>query len=522
MRCIDPRDDSLLGFVTEHSREDVTNLVALARKASVKWSKSTFEQRNTVLYVLRDYILYNQKMLVELCETDSGKTALEAHLGDILPTLEKIRWLVNEGKSAIIPSSRSVGPLTIHKKAAVEYMPMGVIAAIAPWNYPLHNFLNPVVAALYAGNAVVVKVSEYTIYSSLHFVRIIRRALTLCGHDPDLVQLLIGGGDVGKQLVTSDIDKLFFTGSTAIGKLVAISAAERLLPVCLELGGKDAFVICDDAEIKHAAGHCLRGVYQNAGQNCIGVGRVFVHKKVVKIFLEIVNGKVAAVRLGVDMGALTMGERAVMHIQGLVDDAVKKGAKLEMGGKRGYVKGKGWYYEATVLSGVTTQMRIANEEVFGPVMSIFEWQDEEELIHMVNSCAFGLGSAVFSENYQRANGIIQRLRVGMSNVNDFGVNYLCQSMPFGGTKDSGSDRFAGIEGLRGCCIPKSVTRDRWWGVKTRVPRPFQYPVTDNAPEFAAEINDLIYGSVWSVFDNMRNVVGMLLFAKWKPRCVGNG
>lgn len=523
LQCFNPATTSILGFVLTHTYETLHATVHKARLAQKPWSRTTFAQRRAVLRVLHNYILYNQRELCEISAADTGKTLLDASLGEIVPTLEKLRWLIAEGELALRPDRRTTGPMTRHKSASVEYMPLGVIAAIAPWNYPLHNLFNPVVAALFAGNAVVVKPSEHTVYSSLHYARIIRRALALCGHSPELFQLAVGAAPIGQALVEADIDKLFFTGSTSVGRMVAQAAAKRLLPVVLELGGKDAFVVCDDADVAHAASICLRGVFQNAGQNCIGVERVFVHEKIAEQFCEIVALGAKSIRPGVDMGAMTMGEPALHNVQTLVDDAVSKGAELLAGGNSISVNGKGFFYEPTVLKGVTVEMRIAREEVFGPVLSLFEWNSDETLVKMVNACPFGLGSSVFSSDRGRADRILGGLRVGMGNVNDFATNYLCQSMPFGGTKESGSDKFAGIEGLRGCCIAKAVTRDWIAGVKTRLPTVFQYPVGENAFEFAAEINDFMYGQGWlSKLDNVRNMVGMMIFPSWRPRSVGSG
>ncbi|PXF41207.1 Aldehyde dehydrogenase 22A1 [Gracilariopsis chorda] len=523
IECFAPATSQTLGFVQSHTPGDVTHMVQVARAAQPAWQSTSFKQRKVVLRVLRDYLLYNQKELCHLSELDTGKPPLDACIGEILPTLEKIRWLLSSGEAALQPDPRETGPITMHKTAHVYFMPLGVIAAIAPWNYPLHNFFNPVLAALYSGNAVVVKPSEYTIYSSIHFARIVRRALTLCGHSPDLVQLVVGGADVGEALVDASIDKLFFTGSTTVGYKVAKRAATRLLPVCLELGGKDAFVICDDADVSHAATICMRGVFQNAGQNCIGVERVFVHEKAMDKFLSIVLPIIESMRVGKDVGAMTMGEPAVKKIEDLIEDAVKTGAKLLLGGKGTQVSGKGSFFQPTVLKDVTRDMDIAKEEVFGPVMTIMTWSEDEQLVELINDCPFGLGSSVFSANTRRAHAIISGLRVGMSNVNDFATNYLCQSMPFGGTKQSGSDRFAGIEGLRGCCIMKSVTQDRFPGIRTAMPKAFKYPTGENAFELAAEINDLTYArGVLSKVDNVRNLIGLLLFPSWRPRTVGSG
>ena len=481
----------------------------------------SFAKRRLWLRVLSNYLLFNQNELCEVSCQDTGKTMLDASLGEILPTLEKCRWLLKEGEGTLKPSMRRTGPMMVHKSAYVEYIPLGVIVAISPWNYPLHNMFNPALAAIFSGNSIIIKPSEETLYSSLHYIRILRRALSLCGLPVDAVQIVLGGPEVGEKLVSSHVDKIFFTGSTKVGLSVAQSAAKKLTPLCLELGGKDAFAVCDDAEIGHAVNICLRGVFQNAGQNCIGVERVFVHEKVKERFVGMVVDVVKRMRCGVDTGAMTMCERGIAHVDELVQDAVSKGAKVLVGGKK--AERAGFYYEPTVLDGVTGDMRIAQEEVFGPVLSLLSFSSDTQLVQMVNDCPFGLGSSIFTSSPRRASKIMSGLRVGMSNVNDFGTNYLCQSMPFGGTKMSGSDRFAGIEGLRGCCLMRSVTWNRWGFMKTRIPKGMKYPTGANCFELAREINDLMYGEGWfSKMDNLRNMVGMLIFGGWKPRTVGSG
>lgn len=518
IQATNPSTSESLGYVAANTVSDVAELVRKARTAQKAWSLSSFERRRRVLKVLLNYILYEQKNLCEISGLDSGKTLLEACMGEIIPTLEKLRWLIKEGEEALKPSRRSVGPMTVHKLAQVEYSPIGVIAAIAPWNYPIHNILNPVSAALFSGCSIIVKPSEYTAWSGVHVVRIVRRALAVCGEDPDLVQCLIGEADVASTLVKADgVDKVFFTGSTAVGRKVAIAATERLRPTCLELGGKDACIIADDANIAHAATLCLRGVFQNAGQNCIGIERVYVHKKVKDEFLERVVRGARSIRPGVDMGAMTMGNRALEQLEGFLEDAVNRGARIMVGGKRTKVNGKGWYFEATVLVDVTEDMKIAKEEVFGPILCVFDWTDDEKLIGAVNKSSFGLGSSVFSESRERGDNLLRQLEVGMCNVNDFATNYLCQSMPFGGTKDSGSDRFAGIEGLRGCCTMKSTTRDRIYAIKTSVPKVFQYPVGRNAMDFACGINELVYGNgIFNKVDSIRQILTMVIVQSWRP------
>lgn len=523
IKTIAPATEETIGWISAHTSDEVHELVEKARLAQAGWACSSFDQRRTVMRVLMAYFLYEQKAVCAISARDTGKTMLEASLGEIVPTLEKLRWVLAEGEQALTDDFRTTGPVTRHKTAKLEYMPLGVIAAIAPWNYPVHNFLNPVIAALFSGNAIVVKPSEHALWASLFTGRVVRRTLALCGHSAELVQIVAGGGEVGAALVASNVDKVFFTGSTRIGKMVAMAAAEKLLPVVLELGGKDPVVVCEDAELEHAASICLRGVFQNAGQNCIAMERVFVHENIMDSFCTMVLEGARSIRLGVDMGAMTMGDVAIAEIQELVDDAVKQGAKLLLGGKRGTVNGLGFYYEPTVLKGVNHKMRIAREEVFGPVLSLFEWKNDHELVKVINTSPFGLGSSIFTGSKARANWILSSLKVGMCNINDFATSYLCQSMPFGGTKESGSDRFAGIEGLRACCIAKATTRDRFPGVKTRLPQPLCYPTWPNAFEFSAEVNDLMFGrGVVSKLDNVRNLVGMLFRPRWRPRTTASG
>lgn len=527
--CINPSTGQIIGHVQCNTPSDVKSMIARAKVAQLSWNDSSFQRRRLVLNVLKQYILYEQKSLCSISCRDTGKTTLEASLGEVLPSLEKLRWLLSkEAEKSVSSSFRSVGPMSIHKIARIDYSPIGIIAAIAPWNYPLHNIINPISASLFTGNSIIIKPSEHSLLSSIHYIRIIRRALTLCNESPDLVQGLIGGADVASELVCSDgIDKIFFTGSTAVGLKVASVAASKLVPTCLELGGKDPFIICEDADLNHALSICMRGVFQNAGQNCVGIERIFLHCNIKQQFLKLALEQVKSIRPGIDMGAMTMGQAAIDNIQSLVDEAVLKGARILIGGEQ--IRGengwgnKGFYYAPTILDNVTTDMRIANEEVFGPVMSIFEWDNDEEMINIVNSCPFGLGSSIFTGDKRRGESILKGLKVGMSNINDFAANYLCQSMPFGGTKQSGSDRFAGIEGLRGCCVIKASTRDRFMWMKTRIPRVLQYPLRENATEFASEINDLIYGqSFMTKLDNLRNLLGMMLFPSWKPRAVASG
>ncbi|CAN0037093.1 unnamed protein product, partial [Phaeothamnion confervicola] len=262
VQCYDPSTLQRLGEMEAMTPERVEAVVALASKAQVSWARTTFAERRRVLTAVQNYILKHQEDICRVASRDSGKPKLDALLGEIITTCEKIRTVCAEGEGWLRPERRPTGPLMVHKSAYVEYRPLGVIGVIAPWNYPFHNVYNHIVSGIFAGNGVVSKVSEYTCWSSRYFGAIIREALKACGHDPELCQIVTGFGEAGAALVASaGVSKIIFTGSPEVGKLVAAGAAPHLKPVVLELGGKDPFVLCDDVRVREVMPMVMRGVY---------------------------------------------------------------------------------------------------------------------------------------------------------------------------------------------------------------------------------------------------------------------
>jgi len=479
--------------------EEVRERIAKAAKAQREWAKSSFATRRKLLRVMQRFILEEQDTICRVSARDSGKPLVDAAFGEVLVTLEKIRWLCNEGERWLKPEKRSTGAMMFYKKARVEYHPVGVMGAIVPWNYPFHNVFNPLVANLFAGNALVVKVSEYASWSSQYYGRVIDAALDAVGAPRDLVQIITGYGEAGSALVTGGVQKVVFVGSTGIGRKVMEAAAKTLTPVVLELGGKDPFIVCADADLKQCVPMALRGAFQSCGQNCAGAERFYVHEKIHDKFLAKVLESARKLRQGwalsssVDCGAMCMPKQA-QYVQSLIDDAVARGATVHVGGKIELGAQGGQFYPPTVISGITHDMRIAREEVFGPVLAIVKTKSDEESISLANDCDFGLGSNVFTRSTRRAEKLGSQLEAGMTSINDFCSTYMAQSLPFGGVKESGFDRFAGIEGLRGCCVPKSVVVDRFpWLMKTNIPPPLCYPVADNAFAFCKALSRMFFG-----------------------------
>jgi len=551
LQCYNPGTNEWIGSVPAMTPAQVHECCQKAATAQRDWARTTFAQRRRVLRTLQKYVLQHVHDICLVASLDSGKPVLDALLGEVLTTCEKIRTLQWNGQLWLQPQYRSTGPLMVHKTAMVEYVPLGVLATIAPWNYPFHNYVNHILSGLFAGNAVVGKVSEHTSYSAVaYFTAMCQQALVVHGHSPDLVQTITGLGVAGEALVSDPlVDKIIFTGSPQIGRLVMKTASQFLKPVILELGGKDAMVILDDCQLKTVMPWVMRGCFQNAGQNCVGIERVLVYERLYDEFLTLAVERVKALRQGpplqkrssrpsgdgpdhlgsyyeaadVDVGAMVTPQQLDI-IQALVDDAVKKGARVLCGGnykvllQNGNTNGKekancaGNFYPPTVLADVTPDMDIFQHEVFGPVMTVVKVpnNDDAACLELVNGTVYGLGSSVYCGDAARGLRLGRQIRSGMLCINDFGSNYLIQSLPFGGVKDSGFGRFAGIEGLRACCLERSIVVDRIPGVRTSIPPPLDYPI-DNVKSmgFGTSLLQVLYSESW--MEKIKGIVGLIKF-----------
>lgn len=567
IQCYSPATMQYLGEVNVTSGKEVESIVMTARSAQQIWAKTSWHERRRVLRMMKDAVLAHADEIIRLSCIDTGKTRVDAQFGEILSTLGKLDWVISEGEAVLAPESRPTNFMTytMAKRAHVAYVPLGVLGVIAPWNYPFYNLYNHIASGLFAGNAVVLKMSEYSAWSGDKYIRLARECLAAAGHNPDLVQLVQGFGETGAALV-AHTDKVIFTGSPGVGKLVMAGASKTLTPLVLELGGKDPLVVTEDANLAAVVPVACRGTYQNAGQNCVGIERVYVYESVYDAFVSAAVAQTSTIRVGpsidpatlqpatgVDMGSITTAPQLAL-IQELVNDAVAKGARLHVGGRilyKGAVDGGsggasaptpsgkggrgkspargakagaaampeapagtdgGLFYAPTVLSDVTHDMRIANEEVFGPVMCIFRVprDSDEACLQMANSTAYGLGATVFCGSTSRGRALAERIRSGMVGVNSYGLNYLVQSLPFGGVGASGFDRFSGPEGLRACCLMRSIVVDAVPGLPfaMAVPPPLQYPLWPSAYSFTWGLLRMLFSESW-----LEKVAGLAALAK---------
>lgn len=462
--CYEPASRRVLGTVQVTAPEALPGLVARARKAQLAWGRTSFEERSKVLGFILDHVLQHADELCEVVSRDSGKTRHNAMLGEVWPVVAKAQWTMENAEKHLLPETVSSG-VFVHKRAQIEFAPLGVIGVIAPWNYPLQNILGPAIPALMAGNAVIVKVSEWVAWSSGRFQQIFDEAFKKAGYSVDLVQLVNGYAKTGAALVSSGVDKIIFTGSMENGKRVLAQAAETLTPVVLELGGKDPLIVCDDAHLEQAVHAALTGCFINCGQNCLASERTLVFDSVYDAFVAQVAEQTRALRQGDPLGASQVDLGAIVSplqlelIEAQVADAVRQGARLLAGGKR-VLSDKGQFFAPTVLADVTPEMRIAQEETFGPIMLIMRVKDEAEALRVANGTAFGLGATVITKDATRAKRISRELVVGNISINDFGLTYMAMDLPFGGVRGSGFGRLNGREGLRACTNMKAVLSDR--------------------------------------------------------------
>jgi succinate-semialdehyde dehydrogenase/glutarate-semialdehyde dehydrogenase len=346
-----------------------------------------------------------------------------------------------------------------------------VAGIIVPWNGPVVLGMNPAVQALMAGNTVLIKASEVTPYST----KIIEEIFTEAGLPAGVLQVLLGDGETGAALCEAGVDKIAFTGSVNTGRQVAQSCARQLIPCTLELGGKDAMIVCADADLDRAAAGAVIGSCMNSGHYCCGTERIYVLDAVYDEFLDKVVAQVKALRQGSQLGydedvGAVFWDRQMTVIEDHVQDAVDKGATIVVGGQRN-PELAGLYYQPTVMTNVNHDMKIMREETFGPIICVQRVASEEAALGLANDSRYGLNGNVWSRNTRHAIELAERVETGGISVNDMALTYGVPVAPFGGIKESGVGRVNGEVGIRGYCHAVPVIIERFGGKKL----PSAYP-----------------------------------------------
>ena len=456
----DPARGTTLRSVPVLTERQVQELATRGRMAQVGWSASGFAARAEVFRKARTWLLDNVERMNETIRSETGKTYEDAQL-ETSVAAESFKYWAKHAEAYL--EDESVGgftPFTVGKKVSVRYEPIGLVGVIGPWNYPLVNGFCDCVPALMAGNAVLLKPSEVTPLTAL----LVLEMLQACGMPQDVFSIATGDGETGGAVVDA-ADYVMFTGSTRTGRVVMKRAAETLTQVSLELGGKDPMIVTADADIDRAANAAAYYGLINSGQVCISVERVYVEAPVYDEFVAKLVENVKALRQGVpggpgtvEVGALTFPPQIDL-VEAHVQDAVHQGATIEVGGKRR--PGAGRFFEPTVLTGVTHEMRCMREETFGPTIPVMKVADVDEAVRLANDSEYGLQASVYTGDVKKGDAIARRLEAGSVTINDSLLNYMAMGAPMGGWKSSGVGSRHGANGIRKYCKTQTIMSARF-------------------------------------------------------------
>ncbi len=454
-----PATGQIIGHTPACSVTDLAHAFTLARKAQKQWEAVSLAERRRIFLRYHDLLLEQQETLLDLLQIETGKARRHA-LEEVLDVAITCRHYALRLEGFLRPQRRN-GALPFLTRCREHHLPVGVVAVIAPWNYPLSLSVSDAVPALLAGNAVILKPDSQTPFIAL----LAGKLLSEAGMPADLFQVVTGSGrELGEPLIAGS-DFLSFTGSTATGRIVAAQAGQNLIKCSLELGGKNPALVLDDADLERSVEGLLRGCFSNAGQLCVSFERLYLQSGIHGRFLAAFVRRVKALQLGHDysytpeMGSLiSAGQLAA--VQRHLQDALDKGAVLLAGGAHRPDIGP-YFFEPTLLTGVTEEMALCREETFGPIVAVYRFERLDDAVALANDSAYGLNASVWTDNIPLGEALAARLRCGTVNVNEaYAATWASVDAPMGGMKGSGLGRRHGIEGIMKYTESQTVATQR--------------------------------------------------------------
>lgn len=431
LKTINPATEAILNEYDIMTKEQINVTVKTSRNAFSEWKKNV-RKRVDFLYAFANELRKNKENLAKIATQEMGKAVKESR-----SEVEKCAWAIeyfaDNGK--IFTSDEVVN--TDARKSVITFEPIGVIGSIMPWNFPYWQALRFAAPSLMVGNTIVLKPASATMQCGIEIEKTFRRT----GIPEGVFQTLIGDSSIAEVLIDSDINAVTFTGSVPVGAKVAQRATSQLKKTVLELGGSDPFIVCEDADIEKAVDGAVKGRFINCGQSCIASKRFIVVRKIANVFIEKFVQKTEKLNVGdplsddTDLGPLVNG-KSLSNMESLVTESVKEGAEVMTGGKR--VNSKGFFYRPTIVRNVSPSMRIASEEVFGPIAPVIVVEDENEAMNTANSSKYGLGASIWTQDLDKAEKLSRAIESGIVTVNNVVISD--PRVPFGGIKNSGFGR----------------------------------------------------------------------------------
>jgi acyl-CoA reductase-like NAD-dependent aldehyde dehydrogenase len=455
INIISPLTLEKLYSIQESSNEELQKKFDNSRKAAHEIKNLSVKERVKQTKRLTKVILSNMDLILDGVIAETGKSRSDAIVGEIFTVLDTIEYLNKEAEKILKKKKVKTPIAMMGKKSEIWFEPYGVSLIISPWNYPVTQFFVPVLFAFVAGNSVIYKPSEHTPLMGL-----MEKLLDQANFPPNYVQIIYGSGVTGQKIIDLRPDKIHFTGSARTGKKIMEQASKYLIPIDLELGGKDPAIVFADANLKRTVAGIIWGSLTNTGQSCTSIERLYVEETIYSTLVSELEKELSNLTLGTgendDIGTMTP-EFQIAKVEEHIDDAIAKGAKIITGGKR---TDSNRILRPTLIVDVNSSMKIFSDETFGPIIAVVPFNSEEEVIVLANDSSYGLSATIWTQDLDRARRISEKLEVGNVCINNVMTNEGNPYLPFGGYKESGFGRLKGEVGLIGFCNIKSVLIDK--------------------------------------------------------------
>ena len=507
-----PANGREIGRSALHTPDDLKAMITNARIAAESWSAGSIHERVEQIRKIRHYIVGNANEIAQIIAQDNGKTMVDAIATEVIPAAMAVSYYCDNAANFLRDKHLSGGNIALcFKRSKAVRVPYGVVGIISPWNYPYAIAFSEVIMGLLAGNAVILKTASETQMVGLK----LKESVEAAGLPEHVFQYVnMPGRIAGDAFLETEVDKLFFTGSVDVGKYLMKKASETLTPLCLELGGNDAMIVCEDADLQRAAAGAVWAGFQSAGQSCGGVERIYVQEKAADRFLNIMKSKVESLRVGEytnhssDMGVMTT-ERQIKTVAEHIDEAVKRGAEIFAQSKGPNDTNFKNILPATVLINVDHEMKVMQDETFGPVVGVMRFTDIDDAVRLANDSYLGLTGSVWSRDTRKAERIARRIKAGAITINDHLMSHGLAETSWGGFKQSGIGRTHGESGFNEFTQLQMIVHDIIPGAKKQM---WWHPFSKSVYEGLRGLLYFLYGSSIS-----QRISGTLKLLKIVPR-----